>query len=258
MSAMLYELTAKAAQMCMPVPAPEAAPDWIDLIDHWQTLGGNIVGGVMGIAGALVVAVKMRDREQWIAAGMVLPDLQQLATGAASLEASLPSRLPPGSMGTGLSASLAQLTREGLRLTQAINTLKETRPNLFALHTPVVGQLSDIDRRIYGHLFQCQMAHRRFEDGMTAWTEKPSSPPAVGQLYEDWQRAAVNARLAHYFLDRLVLSRWPRWMTRIRMVARPNALDRESSQLLRGKALKPSQASLAAPVEQEPAGTECP
>ncbi|MEX3555536.1 MAG: hypothetical protein VB131_02540 [Burkholderia gladioli] len=93
MSAMLYELTASAAQMCTPVPAA-AAGGWVDWVDHWQTLGGNIVGGVMGIAGALVVATRVNGREQWIAAGMVRPDLHQLVTRATELEASLPRAQP--------------------------------------------------------------------------------------------------------------------------------------------------------------------
>lgn len=41
MTAALYQLTATAAQICLPVPVAASAPDgWLDLVDHWQTLIG--------------------------------------------------------------------------------------------------------------------------------------------------------------------------------------------------------------------------
>ncbi|MBN3831921.1 hypothetical protein [Burkholderia sp. Ac-20344] len=77
---MLYQLTATAAQMCLPVPTAAAAPDgWLDLLDHWQTLIGATAGGLLGVAGAWIVAGSARRRERRVAAGMVLPDLQRLA-----------------------------------------------------------------------------------------------------------------------------------------------------------------------------------
>jgi hypothetical protein len=219
--------------MCLPVPVPTAAPDgWIDRLDHWQTLVGAATGGILGVAGAMIVARTQRSREQWIAAGMVLPDLQQLVAKAAAPEASLPQRQQRVT-GSIFSAVFNNWSAEGHRIGQAVQKLKERRPALFALHTPVVGQLSDIDASLYGHLFQCEMAHRRFEDGMAALIDNPQSPPPVGQLYEDWQRSAVHARLANYFLDRFVFARWPRWWHRFRMMVRPNDLDVESARLLR-------------------------
>ncbi|WP_020071125.1 hypothetical protein [Paraburkholderia caledonica] len=232
---MVYELTASAAQMCTPVPAA-AAGGWVDWVDHWQTLGGNIVGGVMGIAGALVVATRVNGREQWIAAGMVRPDLHQLVTRATELEASLPrtQRQNAGSV----FAELKSWAADGQRIGHAVQKLRELRPALFALHTPVVGQLSDIDARLYGHLFQCQcqMAHKRFEAAMTALVADPQNPPPIGQLYEDWQRCGEHARLAGYFLDKLVFARGPRWLHRLRMRLIPNARDAESRRLLLGAA----------------------
>lgn len=230
MVAMLYELTASAARMCMPVSAPAAAPDGWDLLDHWQTLVGSAVGGILGVVGAMVVARNQRSREQWIAAGMVLPDLHQLVASATALEASLPPRQATGS---GLSAAIKNMTAEGQRIGLAVQKLKERRPALFALHTPIIGQLSDIDARLYGHLFQCQMAHKRFDHVMAALIDNPQNPPPIGQLYEDWQRCAVHARLANYFLDRFVFARWPRWWHRFRMMTRPNDFDAESASILR-------------------------
>ncbi|WP_244139233.1 hypothetical protein [Burkholderia sp. BCC1630] len=59
---MLYQLTATAAQTCMPVPVPAAAPDgFLDLLDHWQTLVGATAGGLLGVAGAWIVAGSARS-----------------------------------------------------------------------------------------------------------------------------------------------------------------------------------------------------
>lgn len=98
---------------------------------------------------------------------------------------------------------------------------------MFALHTPAIGQLSDIDARLYSHLFQCQMVHHAFEEGMVVrraleeamrqpgfedmrtFVGTPTPPP---RHYEDWRLSVEHAALANYFLDRLVFSRWPRWI----------------------------------------------
>jgi hypothetical protein len=165
---------------------------------------------------------------------MVLPDLQQLVASAEAVERWNPRRRVGGPP---LSAAHGNLLLERERSRRAVGYLKERRPTLFALHTPVIGQLSDIDPRLYGHLFQCQTAHRRFEDGMIALSDVRDRTPDAGQLYEDWQRCAVHARLASYFLDRFVLAGWPRWWHRFRMMVRPNSLEVESRRLLRTAAV---------------------
>ncbi|MFM0732726.1 hypothetical protein PQQ52_19795 [Paraburkholderia sediminicola] len=238
MSAMLYELTAHAARICLPVPVPAAAPGgWLEPlirhIDHWQTLAGNGIGGLMGIAGALIVAVMVRSREQRIAAGMVLPDVQQLAAAGGGMAHWLGSQ-----------PNLADAYRHNA----AINRLRESRrPLMLALHGPVIGQLSDIDARLYSHLFQCEMVHRAFEDGIAAqqatfaallnapFDQSPKvtrTAPGDLQLFDDWLLCVEHATLAAYFLDRFVFSRWPRWVHRLRMKLHPNALDRRSARLI--------------------------
>ncbi|MBN3831920.1 hypothetical protein [Burkholderia sp. Ac-20344] len=133
------------------------------------------------------------------------------------------------------------------RVMFVIRKLAERWPSLFALHTPAIGQLSDIDARLYSHLFQCQMVHRAFEESMEARRAAYEAAPPAGfegrarfvsiptsdtQRYADWQRCVEHATLANYFLDRFVFSRWPRWCHRVRMALRPNELDRRSAALL--------------------------
>jgi hypothetical protein len=241
MTATLYQLTATAAQMCLPVPVPAAAPDgFLDLLDHWQTLIGATTGGLLGVAGAWIVAGSARSRERRVAAGMILPDLQQLAAAGESLEKALD--------GIPKIEGFDREQQADARATVAIRKLAERRPSLFALHTPAIGQLSDIDARLYSHLFQCQMIHRAFEEAMAvrrALEEAMRQPGFTGMRgfvgtptpplrhYEDWQLCVEHATLANYFLDRLVFSRWPRWCHRVRMAVCPNDLDRRSAALLK-------------------------
>ncbi|MBY4803070.1 hypothetical protein [Burkholderia cepacia] len=240
MTATLYQLTATAAQMCLPVPVPAAAPDgWLDLLDHWQTLIGATAGGLLGVAGAWIVAVSARRRERRVAAGMILADLQQLAAAGDSL----------GQVAANVRSDNPEQQAEA-RATIVIDQLARRRPNLFALHTPAIGQLSDIDPRLYSHLFQCQIIHRAFADGMEL---RPSQAEHVAewiygqfevgrrsdaQRYEDWLLCVEHAKLANYFLDRLVFSRWPRWCKRLRMALWPNELDQRSATLLKTGTLR--------------------
>ena len=257
MTAMLYQLTATAAQMCLSVPVAVAAPDsWLDWLDHWQTLVGATAGGLLGVAGAWIVAGSARSRERRVAAGMVLPDLQQLS--AAGLSLARAAEASP--QVAGVDAPL-RATGRGMFM---IQKLMLQRPKLFALHTPAIGQLADIDARLYSHLFQCQMIHQRFEDAMQARrghqeavTEalRTNQAPAFkmvlseARLYDEWRYCVEHATLATYFLDRLVLSCWPRWCHRMRMTVWPNELDRRSAALLKSGALPaPSPEANAAPA----------
>jgi hypothetical protein len=230
---LLYELTAHAARMCLPVPVPTAAPDGlIDRLDHWQTLVGAAVGGVVGVGGAMIVARAQRRREQRVAAGLVLPDLHHLITAAEHLEAAhpLPQRSDVDPRPFVGRQQLDNLKSQ--HVTNAVKSLADRRPALFALHTPGVGQLTDIDSQLYGHLFQCEVAHRRFEESMSDLAN--GSRPPIPPIFEDWQRCAVHARLAAYLFDRLVFSGWPRWVQRWRMKMWPNDIDRQSRKALRG------------------------
>jgi hypothetical protein len=231
-----------------------AAGGWTDWLDHWQTLLGAAVGGVMGVAGAMIVARAQHRREQRIAAGMVLPDLHQLVTATTEIERRLPL---PQVGGSGLAADREQRRLKAQRNARVVKSLMERRPAPFALHSPAIGQLTDIDARLYGHLFQCEVAHRRFEDGV-ALAAAPDAAQSVAQLYEDWQRSALHARLAIYYLDRFVFSPWPRWLHRCRMKMWPNDVDRLSRKALPGSdraSTKPrakraeSDADAAAPTE---------
>ncbi|KVD46900.1 hypothetical protein WS61_10475 [Burkholderia sp. ABCPW 11] len=260
MTATLYQLTATAAQMCLPVPA--TAPNGLlDLLDHWQTLIGATTGGLLGVAGAWIVAVSARSRERRIAASMVLPDLMQVVAAGQSLERELD--------GIPKIEGFDREQQADARATIGTKTLDARRPRLFTLHTSAIGQLSDIDARLYAHLFQCRMIHQAFEDGMEARRARhhalmtrsfdprtrsaiPPEGPPDRQLYADWRLCVEHATLANYFLDQLVFARWPRWCHRVRMKLRPNELDQRSAALLKSGTLP---AALPSP-DAAPAGLD--
>ncbi|WP_176331669.1 hypothetical protein [Burkholderia vietnamiensis] len=227
MTAYLYQLTATAAQMCLPVPIPAAAPHgFLNWLDHWQPLIGATAGGLLGVAGAWIVAGSARSRERRVAAGTSIE---------AAVEAD--QRI----------AGNHELVKGDTRAWLVVEKLARRRPSLFALHTPATGQLSDIDARLYCHLFQCQMIHRTFDEGMAqrlAGNETRTELGVIGgarfvrgvlsdaRLYREWQGCVERATLANYFLDRFVFSRWPRWCHRLRMKFFPNDHDRRSAALI--------------------------
>lgn len=130
----------------------------------------------------------------------------------------------------------------------------------------MIGQVSDIDVRLYSHLFQCQMTHRAFERALGSFEEVDkvfrvgqkvraeslrSGEPLTQAFREEhahleamiqfhatravraWNYCTEHAELATYFLDRLVFNRWPRPLARLRMRWRPNDIDRRFANLLR-------------------------
>jgi len=257
MSAIFYQLTVSAAQLCAPVTAV-ADGDWTGWLDHWQTLLGAAVGGLMGVVGALTVAGAQHRREQRIAAGMVLPDLQQLVAAAERLERVQP---PPQRADVGSDPFVVanELFREKeQRRATIVDRLTVDRPALFALHTPVIGQLTDVDARLYSHLFQCEMIHRRFEDGLGARQVDRNTGPSARQLHDQWRLCAEHAALANHFLDLLVFAQWPmRWAHRLRMKWWPNDIENRSADLIRtGHLPEEADSHLAARPAATPHPTE--
>lgn len=255
---MFYDLTASAAQMCAPVPAA-AAGGFKDWLDHWQTLLGAAVGGGMGVAGAWIVARAQRRRDQRVAAGMVLPDLQQLDAAGQNLKQRVGA--PPD--GQNLTAQ-AKSFFEAARDVDTLRLLAERRPKLFALHTPAIGQLSDVDARLYSHLFQCQMVHRQFEDAFDSLKTLPTEPKGLElrhrRICSDWTLCVEHAALARFWLEQLVFSPWPRWIVKASLKRHLRGLEKcpdgpaqnaddlvkRSAHLLRtGQILRPDTAATA-------------
>jgi hypothetical protein len=218
----IYQLTGTAALMCTHLPLP-AENGFAMFLDKWQTLIGAAVGGLMGVVGALLVAARATRRERRIASSAVLPELMQLRAAHMHLEKYV-----------GKEKCIKLMWR---------------RPKILTLRSPAITQLSDVDARLYSHLFQCQMTHEGFEERLEQFgrDENDARAPmpnankvmaeervqrSVASVIDAWGYAVEHATLAEYFLDRLIFNRWPAWLMRIRMRFCPNDLDRRSKHLL--------------------------
>jgi hypothetical protein len=210
-------------------------------LDHWQTLIGSAVGALTGVAGALIVAWNATRRERRIAAGALLPELMSFRAAQENL--------------TDIARSSAMPKSEVLKAT--CRNLERLRPAAIVLHSPALGQLSDIHAGLYSHLYQCQMIHRHFESALAEFKQADSAAFAAdlnptdanfGQVEgeiqwkarrvkNDWDVVAEHATLANYFLDRFIFRRWPVWAYQLRMRYFPNGADRRSAHLLKTGAL---------------------
>lgn len=253
MSGVLYQITQGTARLCssLPLPPPGLVERLVRWTDHWQTLVGAAIGGLLGVVAALVVAAMAARRERRIAAAMVLPEVQQLVAAHEGLTAYL---------------NKWAVTDPVERQKLLCRKLVEEKPVITALYTPMIAQVSDIDAKLYSHLFQCQMTLRSFKAALARFAENDqiflaqqktraqsarSGVPLTQAFHEEaghteamlqyhasravwaWTYCTAHAELANYFLDRLIFNRWPRPLARLRMLLRPNDLDRRSAPFLK-------------------------
>jgi hypothetical protein len=241
----IYQITQAAALACSHLPVAEPFNP-VAFLDHWQTLLGAIIGGGMGVTGALIVASQANRRLRRIAAGSLLPELMSFRGAHDSLE----------ERARASKFSRAEVEKATCR------SLVRVQPPAVILHSPALGQLSDIDARLYAHLNHCELIHRHFERGLVEFERmdndaKAPMPPAnmveseerlqkkAADVVTNWHLVAEHALLADYYLDRFIF-RWPPWMFKLRMRLLPNDLDRrsrhllETGDLLRNKDAKPS------------------
>ena len=219
----------------------------VNLLDHWQTLVGSFIGGLMGVIGALIVAVMAVRRQRWVMASALLPDLQQLRAAHDSLEQASQSVEPP----------LGEWAKAQWRAERLV----ALRPVLSALHDGVaVTQLSDLNGRLSAHLMLCRMRHKDLDtllqqfatvlNGSRAPMQAANVPQAMNlvrrsadRVQQAWDLSVEHATLAEYFMDRLIFNRWTNIWHRIRMRWWPNDLDRRSVHLLRTGTILDKEAS---------------
>lgn len=209
----------------------------VNLLDHWQTLVGSIIGGLMGVIGALIVAAMTVRRQRWVMASALLPDMQQLRAAHDALERALQALDPP----------LGEWAKSQWRAER----LAQLAPILSALHDGVaVMQVSDLDARLSAHLMLCRMRHKDLDtlvqqfstvlNGSRAPMPAANVPEAMNlvrrsadRAQQAWDLCVEHATLAEYFMDRLIFNRWPNIWHRLRMRLLRNDLDRRSADLLK-------------------------
>ncbi|MFM0283967.1 hypothetical protein P0D75_38770 [Paraburkholderia sediminicola] len=244
----VVQITHTAALMCSHLPLTDGF-DLVAFLDRWQDLSGAIIGGMMGVVGALIVASRATRRERRIAASALLPELMSFRALGEHV-AMMVAAAPPGEMQ--LSTSRKLVSR---------------RPKAIVLHSPALNQLSDIDPRLYSHLFQCQLIHREFEDNLRHFSETDNAAKApipaenvqavmarlilaAARAKAAWDFVVEHSTLAEYYLNRFIFRRWPVWAFSLRMRFFPNDFDRRSAYLLKTGDL-PSDKDKKPPIDED-------
>ena len=229
----LFQITRTAVLICLHLPLTKGS-DPVAFLNQWQTLIGALVGGLMGVVGALIVAARATRRGRRIAASSVLPELMGLqaanlaidhAVGVSHLDNSKSKQL-------------------------VCNMLLRSRPTIRFLQSPVITQLYDIDARLYSHICLCNTIHEQLEPELERYRNERCATEAASSSAESavsgstsldyrateavtvWDLSVEHAALAHYYLDRFIFRAWPIWAFRLRMRLFPNDLDRRSAHLL--------------------------
>ncbi|QGZ61659.1 hypothetical protein [Paraburkholderia acidisoli] len=229
----MFQITQAAALICSQLPIPQSF-DFIATLHDWQDLAGAVIGGLMGVTGALIVAARATRRERRIAASTVLPEVMSLRACNDEIDKA---------------KKVSRRDRRG-KARLVCDMLLRARPTLTTLHSPVITQLYDIDARVYSHLFHAHWMHEQFEPALERYREArnearaPHASPDDAEAAEfkldlqvakttwAWERSVEHATLANYYLDRFVFRRWPNWAFGLRMRYFPNDLDRRSKHLL--------------------------
>jgi hypothetical protein len=233
-AAPIFQLTQTAALMCSQLPLPDGF-DMVDFLDHWQTLIGSMIGALMGVVGALIVASRGTRRDRRLAASTLLPEVMKFRAKNEEMERAL---------------AVSYLNKRESKRYVARQLIKKM-PEVHVIHSPVVTQLYDLDAHLYSHLTLCQMIHPQIrpqlelfrqadnaDKGPVASAEEAVSLGIAVDFYAQtstvaWEHAAEHAVMAEYYLDRLIFRRWPVWVTKLRMKLFPNDLDRRSKHLLK-------------------------
>lgn len=230
-----FQITQAAALMCEHLSIPDGVDDFIATLHDWQDLTGAIIGALMGVVGALIVAARATRRERRIAASSVMPEVMMLQAA---------------NEGINRVVSVSYLTKlKSKRL--VCDLLNKQRPVIRTLHSPVITQLYDVHPKLYSHLFQCHMIHEQLDPALDTYqSERNSAKAPLGSIEnvvssEDglnvraaaaakvWEYCVEHATLANYFIDRFIFGRWPAWAYGLRMRLFPNDLDRRSTHLLK-------------------------
>ena len=229
----VFQITRTAALIFLHPPLTEGF-DPVAFLNQWQTLIGALVGGLMGVVGALIVAASATRRGRRIAASSVLPEVMSLQAANLAID-----------------RAVAVTTLNNIKKKQLVcNMLLSSRPTIRFLQSQVITQLYDIDARLYSHISLCHTIHEQLEPKLEQYRNERSATQAAPSSAESvvsglipldyraaeavlvWDLCVEHAALASYYLDRFIFRAWPIWAFRLRMRLFPNDLDRRSAHLL--------------------------
>ncbi|MGP4845376.1 hypothetical protein ACTXGQ_14655 [Marinobacter sp. 1Y8] len=203
----------------------------IEWLDHWQTMFGSILGGLIAIMAALIVAQAQTRRERRTAAMLVFSDLLAVVTVSRTLRAlSVDENLPEEEYPRWVAGQLL------LRRPKISPHFEAEMVRLLNVHTSLAAHLhlfrvcfSIVEDRIRG-------LDDTFKEGSVVIPkaiEKPSLRTTADftSIATELDRAAHHADYAIHYLEKLVLSNTPT-LSRLRMALYRCPVEKKSSEML--------------------------
>jgi hypothetical protein len=194
---------------------------WLHKLHDWQDLAGAIIGGLLGVLGALIVARSLIGRERRSAARMVMQDL------------------------LGVTGMVYGLTYRGQAPLATVGPETLTRNMVFhrySLSPLFEAQMAIIfgswDRVLAGLLVGFRQCYATVESHMRKIEQvrlTPDSPPAVREqnaLPGTLQEAYDYARAALYLLELQEMGVWRRFRERLRRRFRSTEQDIDARALI--------------------------
>lgn len=204
---------------------------FLGLLFHWQTLLGSILGGVIALLAALIVAHSQTRRERRAAASLILTDLM-------SVDAT--------------ENKLKQLSKD--RQIDAkdyagwiVDKLEWRRPKLSSFFETEVARLFDLHPALSAHINLFRTIYPSIEESLErlrsdqeqSSTIAPSRPPRAPQYQASdaesvahaLELSAAHARYAQYYIGKLVFGPFPT-LSKLRMRAWKTQQEKDSLELL--------------------------
>lgn len=240
-------VTKVAELVCKQQPSGDSA--FVSWLARWQDFAGALLGALVGIAGALIVASASVRRQRTLAANLLLPEIEAFAEADGKLRKQV---YPDDERAMWL----------------RVNNIDLLQPHIESLHKEDVNQLLDIDERLHAHLLRLRSAQRDLKNHISKCNEAASRLrvaeaeqrrlPATATTSEKirvdinlkssqaavtmsasmvtsrWWLCVQHAALAEYFIGRLAKVGWcRRSFRRARMWLFANDWDRKSAQMLK-------------------------
>ena len=202
----------------------------INLIDHWQTLVGAILGGLFALGVALLVAHHARRREEVSAATLLVGNLVSVQASHSALFAQADKEIVHGDA---LSRWIAEM-------------LVRSRPRLSVLFEPSMVRVMPLCTKLSAHLSLFHTIYADVNHHLDRLEADFEEARLTGKLsrskealnadaklaHEGFEIAAEHARCAERLLNHVVLSKLPMWH-RMKRVIWPSKDERKCKRLLK-------------------------
>ncbi len=212
----------------------------VEFLDHWQTLVGAMLGGLVGLWAALIVARAQTRRDLRAAAYMLSSELTSISA--------IWTALREAASKNGVAAEQFPMW--------ATERLAHTRPRLSPKFDSYLVRLMGVDTPLAAHLDLFGKIYATIDDvlpqieedvewlrtrgggrsaggGLIAPRHPDQSKADMRSVVRAVELAAKHADCALHLIQVLIFGRVPPALTRARMRLLPSAIERESRQLLR-------------------------